>query len=222
MTSAIVDWDRVDTVLLDMDGTVLDLHFDIRFWTEHLPECYGRSRGITTAAARESLAPVFAANEGHLNWYCTDFWARQTALDLIALKQELADLIGPLPGALAFLDALDAAQLPVWIVTNAHPDVVALKMDRTGLRERFAGIITAHDLGHAKEAAAFWPALAAQISFAPARSLFVDDSPAVIEAAAEYGIGQVVALSHPDSRGNVREHAHPVVAPSLAALSPPI
>lgn len=221
MTSAIVDWNRVDTVLLDMDGTVLDLHFDNRFWNEYLPERYGQARGMGTAAAREALAPVFAANEGGLNWYCTDFWARQTALDLIDLKQELADLIGPLPGALEFLDALEAAQLPVWIVTNAHPDVVALKMDRTGLRERFAGIVSAHELGHAKEEAAFWSVLAAHIGFAPERSLFVDDSPAVVAAAVAYGIGQVVALSHPDSRGNVREHAHSNVASRLAALPPP-
>lgn len=216
-----LDWNRVETVLLDMDGTVLDLHFDNRFWNQHLPERYGQSRRMTTAAARQTLAPVFAANEGGLNWYCTDFWARQTALDLIALKQELAGLIAPLPGALDFLDALDAAQLPVWIVTNAHPDVVALKMDRTGLRERFAGIVSAHELGHAKEEAAFWPALAAHLELAPARSLFVDDSPAVVAAAVAYGLGQVVALSYPDSRGNVRAHTHALVADSLAALPPP-
>lgn len=221
MTAAIVDWERVDTVLLDMDGTVLDLHFDNRFWNEHLPVRFGQSRGLTTAAAREALAPIFASNAGSLNWYCTDFWARQTALDLIALKQELAELIGPLPGALAFLEALDAARLPAWIVTNAHPDVVALKMRRTGLRTRFAGIVTAHELGHAKEQAAFWPALAAHIGFSPERSLFVDDSPAVVAAAVKYGIGQVVALSHPDSRGASREHAHRPVAAGLAELELP-
>lgn len=221
MATTQVDWERVDAVLLDMDGTVLDLHFDNRFWNEHLPTRYGQFRGLTPAAAREALAPVFAASAGGLDWYCTDFWARQTALDPIALKQEIAHLIAPLPGALAFVDALTAARLPVWLVTNAHPDVVDLKMGRTELRERFAGVVTAHELGHAKEQAAFWPALAAHIGFRPGRSLFVDDSPAVVAAAADYGIGQVVALSHPDSRGPPREHAHPVVAARLAELQPP-
>lgn len=221
MKNAIVDWTRVDTVLLDMDGTVLDLHFDTHFWTDHLPLRYAQSRRMSIQAARAELAPIFTANEGRLDWYCTDFWARTTGLDVIALKRELVDLIGLLPGALGFLDAMDAAHLPVWVATNAHPDVVALKMKQTGLQARFAGVVTAHEMGHAKEESGFWPALANRIGFAAERSLFVDDSPAVVAAAAAYGIGQVVALSHPDSRGSVREHAHSAVVPSLAVLQGP-
>ncbi len=30
-------WSRIDVVCLDMDGTVLDLRFDNRFWLEMLP-----------------------------------------------------------------------------------------------------------------------------------------------------------------------------------------
>ncbi len=55
-----VDWSQVDTVLLDMDGTLLDLHFDNRFWNEHLPRCYAQARGLDEAAARAELMPVFA------------------------------------------------------------------------------------------------------------------------------------------------------------------
>src|SRR5688572_6670841 len=33
-----IDWNAVDTVLLDMDGTLLDLHFDNYFWLTHLPK----------------------------------------------------------------------------------------------------------------------------------------------------------------------------------------
>ena len=33
-TAARVDWDRIDTVLVDMDGTLLDLAFDNFFWLE--------------------------------------------------------------------------------------------------------------------------------------------------------------------------------------------
>jgi putative hydrolase of the HAD superfamily len=32
-----LDWDRIDDVLLDMDGTLLDRHFDNFFFEEELP-----------------------------------------------------------------------------------------------------------------------------------------------------------------------------------------
>ncbi|MDH3916294.1 MAG: haloacid dehalogenase, partial [Chromatiales bacterium] len=35
------DWSTVDTVLLDMDGTLLDLRFDNYFWQELVPSRYG-------------------------------------------------------------------------------------------------------------------------------------------------------------------------------------
>ena len=35
-----LDWQDIHTVLLDMDGTLLDLHFDNHFWLEHLPKRY--------------------------------------------------------------------------------------------------------------------------------------------------------------------------------------
>lgn len=220
MSDRIVDWMQVDTVLLDMDGTLLDLHFDNRFWNEHLPRCYAQARGLDEAAARAELMPVFAQHAGQLNWYCTDFWSRTTALDIMALKQDLRDLIQPLPGTLTFLDAVAAAGRPAWIVTNAHPDVVAMKMACTGLAPRFAGIVTSHDIGYAKEHPDFWAGLAERIDFQPERALFVDDSPAVVAAAQAYGIGQVVAIARPDTRGAVREHAHHRVVDSVADIRP--
>src|SRR5699024_6401143 len=56
----VIDWDRIDTVWLDLDGTVLDLHFDVRFWHEHLPARYAQTHGIERALAEQRLAPLFA------------------------------------------------------------------------------------------------------------------------------------------------------------------
>lgn len=215
-----VDWTCVDTVLLDMDGTVLDLHFDDRFWQGHLPRRYAEHHGIDVREAERRLAPVFAENAGRLNWYCTDFWGRITGLDLIALKREIAEHIRPLPGALRFLDAMAAARRPVWLVTNAHPHSVTLKLERTGLAPRFTRVVSSHDLGLAKEEPGFWNRLAARHPVALDRALFVDDSPAVVAAARSHGIGQVVALTEPDSRGSRREHAPGPTAARLADLVP--
>ena len=216
----LVDWPRVDTVLLDMDGTILDLHFDNQFWTQHLPQRYAEHHALDIDESNRRLAPVFSENAGSLNWYCTDYWSELTGLDVIALKREISNLIGPLPGAAHFLDAVRASGRAMWLVTNAHPDSVRLKLELTGLGHYFEHILTSHDFGYAKEQPEFWPALAAVHPFEFERALFVDDSPAVVANAAASGIGQVVALSHPDSRDSVREHEHALVAQRLVDCSP--
>jgi putative hydrolase of the HAD superfamily len=216
----LIDWSRVDTVMLDMDGTLLDLHFDNVFWQYHLPARYAEHHSLTEAVARERLDPVFSGNAGTLSWYCTDFWSDTTGLDVVALKQEVAHLVATLPATLPFLDAVKRRGLPAWLVTNAHPDSVNLKMQRTGLSERFDHIVTSHALGHAKESQAFWARLQDCYPFDPARALFVDDSPSVVAAAAAFGIGQVLALSEPDSQGSVREHSHWPTAATLADIMP--
>ena len=50
-----IDWQGIDSVFLDMDGTLLDLHFDNHFWLEHVPDRFAQARGLDPAAAREQL-----------------------------------------------------------------------------------------------------------------------------------------------------------------------
>lgn len=217
-TEPAVDWQRIDTVWLDLDGTVLDLHFDERFWHEHLPQRYAQAHGIDRASADRQLAPLFADNAGRLPFYCTDFWARETGLDMIALKRELAHLIRPLDGALAAIEGMARAGFNVALATNAHPDVVALKFEVTGLGGRFEPAANAHVIGHAKESPQFWQALVDAYGLVPERSLFVDDSPAVASTAQAFGVRQVVGLTRPDSHGGERKHTCAVQMPDLASL----
>ncbi len=44
-------WQLVDTVLLDMDGTLLDLNFDRVFWRELVPKRYASVHGMSVSAA---------------------------------------------------------------------------------------------------------------------------------------------------------------------------
>src|SRR5438105_15204699 len=76
------DWDRIHTVLVDMDGTLLDLRFDNYFWLEYLPQHYGQIHGMTLQDALQELQPRFAAFQGTLQWYCTDPWSRGLGLNI--------------------------------------------------------------------------------------------------------------------------------------------
>src|SRR5574344_700514 len=57
-------WQEIETVLLDMDGTLIDLHFDNYFWQRLVPERWGASRGLSLESARQQLAPVPAPSIG--------------------------------------------------------------------------------------------------------------------------------------------------------------
>ncbi|MDY3198904.1 MAG: haloacid dehalogenase, partial [Pseudomonadaceae bacterium] len=82
------DWNTIDTVLLDMDGTLLDLHFDNHFWVEYLPRCYARKHGQSEQWARERIFPLMQRIQGQLDWYCLDFWTRELDLPIVELKRE--------------------------------------------------------------------------------------------------------------------------------------
>jgi putative hydrolase of the HAD superfamily len=193
-------WNAIDTVLLDMDGTLLDLHFDNHFWLQHLPQRYAEHHGISRALAEAELLPLFREHAGTLNWYCTDFWSRELKLSIRDLKREVAELIALRPDADTFLAAIRAAGKRVVLITNAHRDSLSLKLERIELAPYFDRLISSHDYGFAKEHQQFWHALQQDLAFDPARSLFIDDSLPVLRSARVYGIGHLLAVREPDSR----------------------
>ncbi|WP_290537294.1 GMP/IMP nucleotidase [Alcanivorax sp.] len=207
-----IDWQSVDTVLLDMDGTLLDLEFDNWFWQKHVPECYARQQGLDRAEADRIIHDWITSHLGTLNWYCLDFWTAELGLEIARLKREAGDRIAIRPGADTFLQALKESDKQVIMVTNAHRDALDLKVERTGIDRYFDEIVSSHDYGHAKEAQAFWQHLQRHLPFDPARALLVDDSLPVLHSAQLYGIGQPVSILHPDSSLPRREHTDPFPA----------
>ncbi len=193
-------WNAIDTVLLDMDGTLLDLHFDNHFWLQHLPQRYAEHHQCSLAQARAELLPLFEAHAGQLTWYCLDFWSAELGLDVALLKREVAHLIQLRPHAQAFLAALRQAGKRVALITNAHRDSLSLKLEKVELAPWFERLISAHDYGFPKEDQQFWFALQQDFAFSPARTLFIDDSLSILRSAQRYGIAHLRAISHPDSR----------------------
>ena len=198
--SSIVDWGAIDTVLVDMDGTLLDLNFDTFFWRELVPQRYASLHNLTVPVAQAALAPRFEAKVGTLEWYCLDHWARDLGLDLKALKREHCERIRFLPGAPEFLASVRARGKRLSIVTNAHRDTFAVKAERTGIDLLVDSVVCSHDLAAPKESAAFWEALEKHESFAPSRTLLIEDSVSVLAAARSYGIRHTLVIRRPDSQ----------------------
>lgn len=195
-----INWKKVNTVLLDMDGTLLDLHFDNYFWQEYLPGEYARSRGLDLITTKYILAPKFQKLAGSLNWYCVDFWSRELSLDIEALKREVADLICFKPTTIRFLDWLKEHGKRAVLVTNAHPKSLNLKLECTGLSRYLDKIISAHDLGLPKENINFWSALQKTEPFDPAYTLLIDDNLTALKTAQQYGITHLIAILNPCSK----------------------
>ena len=195
-----LDWNNIHTVFLDMDGTLLDLHYDNFFWREHVPFRFAEKHGMSHDQAKQELSGRYGSKVGSLDWYCVDFWTRELGLEIAELKEEVAHLIAIHPDVTAFLDATRQSGRRVVMVTNAHRKSLNLKMRTTGLEPYFDALHTSHDVGLPKENPAFWIGLHERESFDPEKTLLVDDSLPVLRSAQAYGIAHLLAVRFPDSK----------------------
>lgn len=195
-----LDWQQIQTVLLDMDGTLLDLHFDNYFWREHVPLRYAEKHQISVEHAKQTLFPIFHKKEGTMEWYCVDYWTDTLELDIAQLKEEVDHLIAIHPFVPEFLDRVRKAGKTLALVTNAHQKSLMLKMDRTALHNHLDHIICAHEFGMPKENRQFWDKLKQRLPFENDSTLLIDDSLSVLRSAREYGINWLLSVISPDSK----------------------
>jgi len=199
-----LDWRQIDTVLLDMDGTLLDLHFDNYFWLEHLPERWAAQTGLTVEQAKAQLKAEYDVLMGKLEWYCLDYWANRTGLAITELKREIQHKIRMRDDSPAFLTALRQSGKRVMLVTNAHPDSLSLKIEQTTLASYIDTLVSVHEFGYTKEQQQLWQLLQQKYGFDPERTLFVDDSLPVLRSAQQFGIRHLLAITNPDSQQPAR------------------
>jgi len=199
-----IDWSSIDTVLLDMDGTLLDLHFDNFFWTEYLPRVYADRHAISPEESSSRLHGEFSARQGSLEWYCLDHWSARLDMDIAGLKREVQHMISLRPFVLEFLGQLRRSSRQVIMVTNAHRETLAIKMDNVDISHWFDHVVVSHDLAAPKEELQFWDRLQALHPFNPARTLLIDDTEQVLASAQQYGIAHLLTMLQPDSKRQKR------------------
>lgn len=190
-----IDWNIINTVLLDMDGTLLDRHFDDHFWLDHVPKRWAIRNGTTVEHARKHLHALFRSQENTLNWTDLDYWSDRLKLDIPLLKREVQHLIAVHPFVIEFLLFLKQHGKAVWLVTNAHSKTLDLKMKTTRLGPYFDGIVSAHQVGLPKEDDRFWGALQSFISYDPSRTLLGEDSETNLSTAERFGISYLIYIS---------------------------
>ncbi|MCL4721984.1 MAG: GMP/IMP nucleotidase [Gammaproteobacteria bacterium] len=200
-----VNWRHFETILLDMDGTILDLAYDNYFWRELVPRCLARERNVHPDEVTPELYAHFERLQGSIEWYCLDYWTSALSLDLRALKAASSHRVRYLPGAAGFLEVLRASGKRVILVTNAHEETLRIKKGVAGLGRYIDHFVTSHEFGAPKESPAFWSGAQARLAFDPATTLFIDDSVPVLDAACAHGLAGVLAVRRPDTRQPSRE-----------------
>ena len=199
MATSAFDSDRIDTLLVDMDGTLLDLAFDNFFWLDLVPREYAARRGISHEDARKELGVRFDGAAGTLEWYCIDYWSRELDLDIKHLKASHRHLVRFLPRAEEFLATARARGKRVLIVTNAHRETFAVKALATRIDMLVDDVVCSHDFAVPKESPVFWQRLREREPFDPARTLLLEDSLAVLATARAAGLPHTIAIRRPDS-----------------------
>ncbi len=215
-----IDWKNINTVLLDMDGTLLDLHFDSHFWLEHLPHRYAELHKLEKSSVQTNLIAQIMAEKGRLNWYSLDYWSEHLGVDILALKREIQHLIGFRVDALDFLQWLKVAHPRVVLATNADRKSLALKLPLTGLEEYVDFIFSSSDIGIPKEDQGYWHALMEVDPFDPATTLLIDDNESVLASAQAFGIAQLITISQPDSHSPLRQMTEFPAVTRFAELQP--
>ncbi|KDC51621.1 GMP/IMP nucleotidase [Pseudoalteromonas fuliginea] len=195
-----LNWSKIDTVLLDMDGTLLDLHYDSHFWLNVIPAQHALARGISLDAAKADILKRYQAVSGQIQWYCLDYWEQQLSLPIMELKRESQHLIKMREDVPHFLTELKKAGKELILLTNAHPESVMLKFEHTAIDNYLDGVVSTHEYGVSKEQQSLWHQVQKDLAFNKQRTLFVDDSVPVLNAAREYGIEHLLAVANPDSQ----------------------
>ena len=193
-------WSGIDTVLLDMDGTLLDKYFDDYFWEEFVPEQFAKENNLTPVEARKELLKRYQRVENTLQWTDLDYWSDQLGLNIPELKCKVDHLIQVHPYVIDFLTFLRKRKKEVLLVTNAHSKTLSIKMEKTQLAGWFDQIICSEEVGEAKEQPVFWDRLQEMTGFERERTLLADDTEKVLRAAREWGLNHLIYVAKPSTR----------------------
>ena len=191
---------KVTTYIFDMDGTILDLHFDRQVWNLRLPEKISQELSISLKSASALIKDMLSPQKNTLNWYSLEFWNKEFSINMSEIEDEMAHLIKPRCGAIECLRDMQHKGRMI-LASNADPKSMSRKLSLTGIGHYFNTIISAHEIGFCKEELGFWEKLQTQLNFFPENTILIDDNLTVLKTAKNFGIAHLYGIRYPSSQG---------------------
>jgi HAD superfamily hydrolase (TIGR01509 family) len=205
---------RLQAVLFDMDGTLLDSE---KIWDVALGDLATWLGGELSTRARErmvgsSLARSIAILHADLD---IDADPETSGAYLTERTAELfrTDLTWK-PGARELLAEVHAAGVPAALVTSTHRRLTEIALDVIG-RDNFATSVCGDEVGHPKPHAEPYLTAAARLGVTPARAVVIEDSPLGIASGEAAGC---VVVAVPSEVG-IEPAPTRTVVDSLASLT---
>lgn len=176
-------------VIFDNDGLLLDTE---SVWTRAEHDLFSRRGREFTAAHKRELVGTSAQACGAILARQLDQPGREA--ELIAelderVFEELERGVEPMAGALELVAELRRLDVPTAVVSNSPARFIARALELVGLGDRFAVVVSGHDVAAPKPAPDAYLAACKQLGVAPTTEVIVlEDSPTGVASGRAAGL----------------------------------
>ena len=169
-------------ILSDLDGVILNIDYDIKFWESWLPEYIANQSSLTEEEAKAEILSKIDLQRGTLNFYDLNYWDDLLDLDCMEIIKEKEEKCSYLEGSYEALQRLSTLENPKYILTNGDPRIQEYKAESNDFLKFFDSIFYSMLVGYPKESREFWalasliPALTAAVTTLKSSSINIASS----------------------------------------------
>ena len=182
-------------ILSDLDGVILDLAYDIKFWELWLPEQVANQTNKSIEETKAEIKAEIDIQRGTLNFYDLNYWDDLLNVDCMQIFREKTERCSYLEGSYEALQRLSTLKNPKYIMTNGDPRIQDYKAETQNFLEFFDSIFYSMHVGYPKESKEFWALARHNLNLDFEDTIFIDDDFKVVTAAAKAGIKQVAWIT---------------------------
>ena len=182
-------------ILSDLDGVILNLDYDIKFWESWLPEHVASQSNRSLKKIKIQIQAEIDAQRGTLNFYDLNYWDDLLNVDCMEIIREQEEKCSFLEGSYEALQRLSTLKNPKYILTNGDPRIQEYKAETQNFLEFFNSIFYSMHVGYPKESKEFWTLARHNLNLDFEDTIFIDDDFKVVTAAAKAGIKQVAWIT---------------------------